>query len=71
MPQFSSEHCSIKLPPLIFMCRFYEVHVCVRDCANIYESMDKEVLPERLYVCDLSISFLAHFLSVYTENSLA
>lgn len=27
---------------------FYEVHVCVRDCANIYESMDKEVLPERL-----------------------
>lgn len=27
---------------------FYEVHVCVRDCANIYESLDREVLPERL-----------------------
>ena len=27
---------------------FYEVHVCVRDCANLYESLDKEVLPERL-----------------------
>jgi len=27
---------------------FYEVHVCVRDCADIYESLDREVQPERL-----------------------